>query len=238
METYTITTKDMDTTFFHFTKESNLKNITKNGLLPFIGKHSKYIEKSRKVFFLEGLDNLLILFDCWINVYYYMPKIPFIYTLGAYLLKKKWFPMFIADGYFGVLKKTKLHRKRAFKVFEKLLDHSILLQLNLEENRDFSFEDQDEIKYRGYKKRHLEIMGYSPMYSSLDSGNMDHWNMHTFSNHGVDSTKIKLCQLKNGSTKLTDIFKYCVLNTHLDLENKTPILYDYLQEQEWFNITK
>lgn len=63
------------------------------------------MEKTKKVFFVEGLDNLLILFDCCINVFYYMPKVPFIYTLGSHFLRQKWFPQFIADGYFGVLKK-------------------------------------------------------------------------------------------------------------------------------------
>ena len=68
--------------------------------------------------------------------------------------------MFIADGYFGVLKKSKIQRKRAFKTFDRFLDDSIVLKLNLNENIDFSYKDIDEIKARGYKKRHLILMGY------------------------------------------------------------------------------
>lgn len=64
---------------------------------------------------LEWLDNLVILFDCWINALYYIPVIPFIYKLGAFFLKYKWFPNIIGDSYFKILKVSKLHQKRAFK---------------------------------------------------------------------------------------------------------------------------
>ncbi len=158
---YKISLKDINENYFHFTPKCNLESIEKNGLLPKIGQNAKYIEKTKKVFFVEGLDNLLILFDCWINVFYYMPKIPFIYTLGSHFLRQKWFPQFIADVYFGVLKKTKIHKKRAYKVFEKILNESVLLNLNLIGNIDFKYDDIDEIKSRNYKKRHLELMGYS-----------------------------------------------------------------------------
>lgn len=232
MDKYIINKKDIDRNFFHFTDEKNLNNISKNGLIPYIGSHAKYIEKSKKVFFVEGLDNLLILFDCWINVWYYMPVIPFIYTLGSHFLRQKWFPQIIADGYFGVLKKSKIHRKRAFKVFDRLLDNGILLQLELEENMDFKYNDFDEIKLRGYKKRHLELMGYSKRYSSLNSADMDRWNMHTISDHGVESKKIKLCFLGNNNKSLRDIFDYSIKNTKLDLEVTCPILYDYIVNQK------
>jgi len=228
MNKYVLSSKDIDTHFFHFTEEKNLSAIEENGLIPCIGGHAKYIEKSKKVFFVEGLDNLLILFDCWINIYFYMPKIPFIYTLGSYFLRKKWFPMIIADGYFGTLKMSKIHRKRAFKVFDKLLDSGILLQLDLKENIDFKYDDQDEIKLWGYQKRHLELMGYSPKYSSLERASMDRWNMHTMTGHGVDSKNIQLCVLKNGKYNLRDIFEYCINNTQIDIKNVCPVLYDYL----------
>ena len=64
---------------------------------------------------LEWLDNLVILFDCWINALYYIPVIPFIYKLGAFFLRYKWFPNIIGDSYFKILKVSKLHQKRAFK---------------------------------------------------------------------------------------------------------------------------
>lgn len=233
MDKYVISNQDMNKGYFHMTLSKNLKNIEKKGLLPDIGHNARFIEKSKKVFFVEGLDNFLILFDCWINCFFYIPVIPFIYRLGAFFLRKKWFPMFIADGYFGVLKKSKLQRKRAFKIFDKFLRDSIVLKLDLKENVDFSYDDQDEIKARGYQKRHLELMGYSKMYSSLDDNKMDKWNMHTFTNHIISPDKIKMCYLSDNSISLECILDYTLKNTKIDVEKVCPILYDYLTSRKW-----
>lgn len=233
MDKYVISKKDMHKYYFHMTDAKNLANIEKNGLIPNIGHNARFIEKSKKVFFVEGLDNFIFLFDCWINCFYYIPIFNFIYKLGAFFLRQKWFPMFIADGYFGTLKKSKLQRKRAFKIFDKFLSDSIVLKLDLEENVDFSYDDQDEIKARGYQKRHLELMGYSKMYSSLEDNSMDRWNMHTFTNHGISPEKIKICYLPNNQTSLEDILNYAIGNTSIDIEKSCPILWDYLTSRKW-----
>ena len=232
MEKYQISIHDITANYFHFTFKSNLESIKNQGLIPCIGKHAKYIEKTKKIFFVEGLDNLLILFDCWINCFYYVPKIPIVYNLGAYLLRQRWFPQFIADIYFLILKKTKIHKNRAYKVFNKLLNKSILLKLDLEENIDFRYDDIDEIKSRNYKKRHLELMGYSNKYSSLENNNMDKWNLHCISDHNINKSKIKLCYIKD-TYKLKDIFNYAVNNTTIDLKNICPVLYEYLEKEKY-----
>lgn len=105
--------------------------------------------------------------------FYYIPIIPFIYKLGAFFLRHQWFPNIIGDSYFKVLKVSKLHQKRAFKKLDKILDDGILLNLNLEEGIDFRYDDKDEIKSRGYIKRHLEVCGYSQKYSNLNTKIMD-----------------------------------------------------------------
>ena len=197
--------------------------------MPNIGDNAKNIEKTKKIFFVEGLDNLLILFDCWINALYYIPVIPFIYKLGAFFLRHKWFPNIIGDSYFKVLKVSKLHQKRAFKKLDKILNDGILLNLNLEENIDFRYDDKDEIKSGGYIKRHLEVCGYSEKYSDLNSNVMDKWNMHTITNHIVDSKKISICYLENGSSNLSDIFNYCLQNTKIDFKSLCPELCCYLK---------
>lgn len=227
MEEYKITFRDIQHNYFHFTSKRNLKSIKQNGLVPKIGNNSKFLEKSKKVFFVEGLDNLLILFDCWINCYYYIPKIRFIYGLGAWLLRQKWFPQIIPDVYFGILKKTRLHKKRAYKIFDKILNESVLLELDLKENIDFKSNDIDEIKSRNYQQKHLELMGYSKKYSSLENNYMDKWNMHCIPNHIVEIDKIKICFLNN-SYSLKDIFNYAIKQTTLNLEDTCPVLYDYL----------
>ncbi len=84
MECYYINKKDLNCNYFHFTKSSNINSIEKKGLLPKISFHAQFLEDTKKVFFVEGLDNLLILFDCWINVCEKYPHIP-----GAFILETK-----------------------------------------------------------------------------------------------------------------------------------------------------
>ncbi len=108
-----------------------------------------------------------------------------------------------------------------------MLNESILLKLDLEENTDFKYSDIDEIKSRNYKKRHLELMGYSKKYSLLEQNFMDKWNLHCFSNHVISNDKIKLCYIQD-SCKLKDIFKYAIENTTVDLKNICPVLFEYL----------
>ena len=188
------------------------------------------------MFFVEGLDNLLILFDCWINALYYIPVIPFIYKLGAFFLRHKWFPNIIGDSYFKALKISKLYQKRAFRKLDKILNYGVLLKLDLEENVDFRFDDKDEIKSRGYIKRHLEICGYSEKYSDLNSNIMDKWNMHTLTDHTIDSKKIMICYLENNSFNLRDIFNYCLQNTKIDLKKVCPELSAYLKYKNFEDV--
>lgn len=58
MEDYTITIQDIQHNYFHFTPKKNLHSIKQDDLVPRIGKNAKFIEKSEKVFFVEGLDNM------------------------------------------------------------------------------------------------------------------------------------------------------------------------------------
>ncbi len=236
MDVYHINKNDLNSNYFHFTYKKNLESINSKGLVPNIGNNAKNIEKTKKIFFVEGLDNLLILFDCWINALYYIPVIPFIYKLGAFFLRCKWFPNIIGDSYFKVLKVSKLHQRRAFKKLDKILDYGILLKLDLEENIDFKYDDKDEIKSRGYIKRHLEICGYSKKYSNLNSNIMDKWNMHTLTDRVVDIKKIKICSLNNNNSNLRDIFNYCLQNTTIELKNICPELYSYLKYKNYVDV--
>lgn len=230
MKKYKISLNDIDSNYFHFTQKSNLASIEEKGLLPKKGNHAKYIEETEKVFFVQGLDNLLILFDCWINVYKKVPILPdskITYGLGSKAMRSKYFPMFLVDFYFMVIKNSKRHKKYAYKIFDKLLDECVLLRLDIEENIDFSFSDIDQIKSRGYRKRHLIELGYSEKYSDMNSNKMDNWNLHTLTNKGINSNKLKLCCINN-SINIRDIFNYILENTKIDLKEICPSLYDYL----------
>lgn len=142
-------------------------------------------------------------------------------------MRSKYFPMFLVDFYFMIIKNSKRHKKYAYKIFDKLLDECVLLHLDLEENKDFDFSDIDQIKARGYRKKHLIQLGYSEKYSDMNSNKMDNWNLHTLTNRGIDPSKLKLCYV-NDSTNIRDILNYILKNTRLDLKDKCPNLYDYL----------
>ena len=218
MKKYKLSLKDINSNYFHFT----------------LGNNAKYIEETKKVFFVEGLNNLLILFDCWINVYKKCPLLPEVkltYGLASKLMRSKYFPMFIVDFYFFIIKNSRRHKKYAYKEFDKLFDECILLQLDIKENLDFSFSDIDEIKSKGYKKRHLIEMGYSLKYSDMNSNKMDKWNLHTLSNKIISPSKIKLCYINN-FTNIRDIFNYALKNTTLDLKDMCPVLYDYIKSKK------
>lgn len=234
MKKYELSIEDRNKNYFHFTKEKNLNSIEKQGLIPMKGHHAEHIEKTKKVFFVEGLDNLLILFDCWINVYKkipLLPKVKITYGLGSKAMRSKYFPVFLVDIYFFLTKNSKRHKKNAYKIFDQLLDECVLLNLDIKENIDFSLDDIDEIKARGYRKRHLIELGYSLKYSDMNSNKMDKWNLHTLSNKKVEKEKIKLCYIKN-SKNIRDILNFAVENTKLDLENMCPVLYDYIKESK------
>lgn len=230
MKKYKISLNDMNSNFFHFTWKNNLANIEEKGLLPKKGPHAKYIEETEKVFFIQGLDNLLILFDCWINVYKKVPLLPKLNIscgLGSKAMRSKYFPMFLVNFYFMIIRNSKRHKKYAYETFNKLLSECILLNLDIEENIDFSFSDIDQIKARGYRKRHLIELGYSEKYSDMSSNKMDSWNLHTLSGKGINSNKLKICIINN-SISIRDILDYILDNTKINLKDMCPNLYDYL----------
>ena len=234
MQNYKLTLNDINTSYFHFTKKSNLESVDERGLIPQKGKHANYLEDTKKVFFVKGLDNLLILFDCWINVYKKIPILPdskLTYGLASKAMKSKYFPMCFVDFYFILVKNSKRHKKYAYKIFDKLLDECVLLHLDIKEGVEFSFIDIDEIKSRGYRKRHLIELGYSEKYSDMNSNKMDNWNLHTLNNKGIEPSKIKLCFINN-SYSIKDILNYTLKNTKLNLKDICPNLYDYLNRNQ------
>ena len=233
MNKYYLKDIDIKNNYFHFTEYSNLDSIKRDGLLPKKGKHAGVLEDSEKVFFVKGLDNLLILFDCWINVYKKKPlfkESSVLLRLGSNVMRSKFFPKFWVDIYFKVTKDSKIHRKVAYQVFDKVLEDCILFKLDITEGVDFNLDDIDEIKSRGYKKKHLITMGYSKEYSNVDDNTMDEWNLHTKSNVGVSNDKILLCYYKD-SYKMKDIFVYALNNTSLKIDKVCPVLFDYIKDR-------
>ncbi len=232
MKNYKLSLKDLNSNYFHFTKLSNLHSIEEKGLLPKISFHAQSLEDTKKVFFVEGLDNLLILFDCWINVLEKYPHVPGAFNLGTKIRGKNKFAKIFINIYFKWTEINKLHKFVAYKYFDCFLKKYILLNLNIKESIDFSFDDIDQIKAKRYDKDYLIKAGYSLKYSDLESITMDKWNLHTFTEHGVGIDKIKICYADN-SYKMLDILNYALSHTNLDIKNVCPVLWKYLKSRKY-----
>ncbi len=160
MKNYKLDLKDLNSNYFHFTRESNLCSIEEKGLLPKISFHAQSLEDTKKVFFVQGLDNLLILFNCWINVCEKYPHIPDVFKLGTKIRGKNKFSKIFINIYFKWTEINKLHKFIAYKYFDWFLKKYILLNLNIKESIDFSFDDIDQIKAKKYDKEYLIKAGY------------------------------------------------------------------------------
>lgn len=232
MRKYELSLKDINSNYFHFTKANNINSIKKNGLLPKISFHAQSLEDTKKVFFVEGLDNLLILFDCWINVCEKYPLIPGMFQLGTKIKGKNKLSKLFINLYFKWTEINKFHKLIAYKYFDYFLEKYILLNVNIKEEKDFSFNDIDQIKAKGYDKEFLIKGGYSLKYSDLNSIKMDKWNLHTYTNHGIGSSKLKICTINN-SYNMIDILTYAINNTKINIKDVCPVLYEYLKKRKY-----
>ena len=146
-------------------------------------------------------------------------------------MKNNRFPKAIINAYFKYTEINKFHKFIAFKYFDMFLKKFVLLQLDIKQGIDFSFEDIDQIKNKNYRKEYLVKAGYSPIYSDLDSTKMDKWNLHTFSGYGVSSDKLKMCYINN-CYSMFDILMFALKNTKIDTKNVCPVLWEYLNSRK------
>ena len=220
--------KNLDTelTYFHYTDKKNLNSIYQKGLLPHIGKNSRNLELSEKVFFTIGFDNTLILMDAWIKWLTLRPKSNFVYMCGSFYMKHKIFPRFIVNIMFKKWINNDRKKLKACQKLDSILNNSVYLKLDLVKNVDFSFNDIDEVKNQGFSRKHLSYI-YSYGYDINDS-KLEPWNMHTLSNKIIEKGKISL--IKNGDSILAkDIILFMVNHTNLNIKKELPFLYKYLK---------
>lgn len=219
--------EDIDSTksFYHYTSIKNLDSILKNGLIPKKGINAKVIEKSKKIFFSYGERGTLVIMDSWIKWLIAKPKSNLIYWIGAYLLKIKYFPKIIHKTIISSNKKSKKKLEWSYRKLKSILDNSIYLILDLEENVDFSFEDVDEVKaYSNYPTSYIEsLYAYN---SDVNDNRMEYWNMHTFSNKIIEPQKISLLKYNN-SYNASLIVKYLIEKNMSFVEKNCEHLYKY-----------
>lgn len=187
---------DLEHSFFHYTNKQNLDTIIKKGLEPRIGENSLYVEKTPKVFFVEGEKGIITIMDVWLK--WLTGKIDtgkFKYWLGTAIYMK--IPFCIKSIPNNMVKKslaTKEKRLKAYEKMKEILDNSIFLILDLKENIDFDYNDIDEVK-NTYYESFLKLL--YPSSSNLKDCKMEYWNMHTYSNKTIDSQKIALLKNKD-----------------------------------------
>ncbi len=183
------------------------------------------MEKSKKVFFTVGDKATLIIMDVWLKWLRTRPKNKYLYRLGAYFLKKSYFPKFIYDIIFSKWHSSEKKLYKAFKDLNKILDSSIFLILDLEEDIDFDYNDIDEVKAQNYPRRFLkDIYSYG---GDVNDIKMESWNMHTYSNKIIEKSKISLLKI-NDSYSANEIIKYFAAENKEYIREQCKTLCEYL----------
>lgn len=216
---------DLKHSFFHYTNKSNLDSIIKNGLEPRIGENSLYVEKTPKVFFAEGEKGIITIMDVWLK--WLTGKIStgkFKYWLGTAIYMK--IPFCIKSIPNNMVKKSLASKEKRSIVYAKMkeiLDNSIFLVLDLEENIDFDYNDEDEVK-KTYYESFLKLL--YPSDSDLKDNKMEYWNMHTYSYKTIDPQKIAL--LKNKDNYDANSILVSIIEKNIEcIKNNYEFLYEY-----------
>lgn len=215
---------NINKTFFHYTNKNNLNTIIKNGLEPRIGKNSLYVEKSKKVFFSQGGTGILTLMDVWLR--WLTSKFGIsnqIYCLGTFYMRMPLCIKCIPNYVVSKSLKSKNKRIKVFNQLKNILDNSVFLILDLEENVDFDCNDLDEVK-ETYYESFLKLL--YPSVSDLKDKKMEYWNMHTYSNKVIDSSKISLLKDKD-EYSASKILKQLIDDNILYVKQNLDFLYEY-----------
>lgn len=217
--------EDMNSIFLHYTSSNNLESISENGLVPKIGKNSKGIEKTEKIFFCVGANGFLMIMDVWLKWLAVQTNVPkWFYQFGCWWLQNRFTPKIFSTIYIKSFQNMHITKKRSRKVLKKILDESVILVLDLEEGQDFSYDDIDEAKDTYEINSAIKFM--YPNEERFSDNKLEYWNMHTFSRKTIPTSKISVLKM-NGSTKANDILKYLIEQNLGSCERKYPLLFEY-----------
>ena len=104
------------------------------------------------------------------------------------------------------------------------MENSVFLVLNLEEGKDFSYDDIDEVKNQKYSRNQLKyIYSYD---SNVNNSKQEPWNMHTFFNINIAPSKISMLQY-NDSVNANKILMFMIERNIAFVENSLPFLSKY-----------
>lgn len=215
---------DIKHTFFHYTNKKNLDTILEKGLEPRIGENSLYVEKTPKVFFMEGEKGIVTIMDVWLRWLTAKSGVnKFVYWLGTFYMRIPFCIKIIPNN---IVKKKLKNTKKRNKVYKKMkyiLDNSIFLILDLEENIDFDYNDIDEVK-NTYYSSFLKLL--YPSNSNLKDSKIEYWNMHTYSNKIIEAEKISLLK-ENNNDNANDILINIIEKNMKYIQDNHEFLYEY-----------
>ncbi|MBQ8042845.1 MAG: hypothetical protein IJ272_01675 [Clostridia bacterium] len=214
---------NLDNVFLHYTNNKNLESIFNNGLIPKIGENSKIIEKTKKIFFSVGVEGAIVIMDSWLKWLVGKPIGNWIYYTGAVLLKVSFFPKSIHKIIVRI-NKNKRKYEWSYNKLKNILDNSVYLVLDLEENIDFNFFDIDEVKSSKYPKDFIE--SFYAYNSNITDNTMEYWNMHTISNKVIEPEKISILMVNN-TVCASDILKSFIENNLEFVKQNCDVLYKY-----------
>lgn len=215
---------NLEHSYFHYTDKKNLSNIFEKGLEPRIGKNSLYVEKTPKVFFVEGEKGIIDIMDVWLKWLTAKSSTnKFIYWLGTFYMR---LPFCIKSIPNNIVKSSLKNKKRRIKVYndmKQILDDSVFLILDLKEKIDFDYNDVDEVKSRYYGS-FLKLL-YTRN-SKVEDTKMEYWNMHTYSNKVIEKEKIKVAK-RNEDFTASILLKYLLDKNMEYVKNNCHFLYEY-----------
>lgn len=215
---------NLEHSYFHYTNKQNINTIFKDGLEPRIGENSLYVEKTPKVFFVEGETGIITIMDVWFKWLTAKSSYnKFIYWLGTMYMR---IPFCIKCIPNYIVKRNLKDTKKRNKVYEKMkyiLDNSVFLVLNLTPKEDFDYNDVDEVK-NTYYESFLKLL--YPSDSDIKNVKMEYWNMHTYSGKVINPKKISLLMDKKNYSANTILVKI-IENNLDDIKYNYDFLYEY-----------
>jgi hypothetical protein len=173
-----------------------------------------------------GDNGALVIMDVWLKWLIAKPKNNQLYWLGAWLLRIPFFPKIFHSLISNSYRKSKKKRNWAFRRLETILDNSVYLVLDLKENIDFSFDDVDEAKQLfKFSTKYVESVFAHD--SDVNNHQVEYWNMHTFSNKVIETSKLSLLKI-NESYSANDILLN-MINTNIQyVKDNCLYLVEYL----------
>ncbi len=218
---------DFEKGHFHYTPRKNLRSIDKKGLLPLVGENSKVIERRKKVFFSEGDQATLKIMHAWIVWLKYRADGKYLYALGEYFMRTRWFPKIFIDIYMKVLDHSVVNDYFSLKELDRILRKSVYLNLNLEEGADFSYDDYDDV-IKFHDKAKLTMVYFSE--DELKNNKMLPWNMHTKKDVIIPPSKIKIVTINSKIVNAKKVLFHLAERNYDFVKAELPLLDAYFQK--------